>query len=819
MAEKSGFPSPHDQDRILEEARKSVKKAAFYMKKALDEDNMREGLRNARDVLGELRSSQLNPQKYYEMYMQVFDELTHLRVFISEEQRRGKAFSELYELVQHAGNVLPRLYLMCTVGCEYIKAKEANPRDTLKDLVELCKGVQHPTRGLFLRSYLCQVSRGLLPDVGSEYEGEGGNIHDAIDFLLSNFIEMNKLWVRMQYQGSKFDLEKREEERRMLQDLVGKNLTFLSQLDGLDFNLYSGTVLKGVLDQIVSCEDVIAQQYLMQCIIQCFPDEFHLGTLDDVLSALPKLKDGVKVHLIMSGLMDRLALYAENRPDAVQKSNAFSRLQETCAKVIREHASMHAQEVIDMYKAMLHFTGNVYSDRLDYVNEILGECYKALSERPSMSDQKSETSLVNLLSSPLSQYDVIHVLCLDSYPRLMDLLKVRKRKDMAVKIVQAVVDGGFTVDSFENVERLLTFIGPLMKDVNGFQEEQEEEDIADEQGMVARVVQFLWSENPAEQFKILQNVGQHLEEGEFARMKYTLPPLVFAGLKLVRSMSDIKNKAEKEGGAGLEGVTFDSVFDWLLRLCALMVEVPQPMMSLRCLLQCGYSASEEAGLEETAYDCFEQACILFEESISSSAEKGTALSSIIGTLHRCHVFGVDNRAALVQTVSGYCSQLLKKEEQCKAVCMYSHLYWQAEDEDEKATTRGEPPVRNTSMVMRSLKRCLKLADKALRRRVMLKGMWKASTEPMALYVELLNTYLFYYERGNVEITVEVLQQLLDLVSSEMADREVSQPVAKFYQNTLDHLAVLKEGASKDRYKGINIPKVPTNWSSVLSAIL
>ncbi len=108
--------------------------------------------------------------------------------------------------------------------------------------------VQHPTRGLFLRSYLCQVSRGLLPDTGSEYEGAGtvlraancmstlqprlrssavvplichltyceggrpysrcscfvfagGNVHDALDFLLQNFTEMNKLWVRMQHQA------------------------------------------------------------------------------------------------------------------------------------------------------------------------------------------------------------------------------------------------------------------------------------------------------------------------------------------------------------------------------------------------------------------------------------------------------------------------------------------------------------------------------------------------------------------------------------------------------------------------------------------
>ncbi len=86
---------------------------------------------------------------------------------------------------------------MVAVGCLYIKSKEASAHDILKDLVEMCKGVQHPTRGLFLRSYLCQRSRSVLPDTSS---GNTQNLHDALDFLLSNFVEMNKLWVRMQNQ-------------------------------------------------------------------------------------------------------------------------------------------------------------------------------------------------------------------------------------------------------------------------------------------------------------------------------------------------------------------------------------------------------------------------------------------------------------------------------------------------------------------------------------------------------------------------------------------------------------------------------------------
>jgi vacuolar protein sorting-associated protein 35 len=53
----------------------------------------------------------------------------------------------------------------------YIKSQEAPAKDILKDLVEMSRGVQQPIRGLFLRSYLSQISRDKLPDVGSAYEG------------------------------------------------------------------------------------------------------------------------------------------------------------------------------------------------------------------------------------------------------------------------------------------------------------------------------------------------------------------------------------------------------------------------------------------------------------------------------------------------------------------------------------------------------------------------------------------------------------------------------------------------------------------------
>lgn len=42
--------------------------------------------------------------------------------------------------------------------------------------------------------------------------------------------------------------------------------------------------------QVVNCKDEIAQCYLMDCVIQVFPDEYHLQTLETLLGAFPQLQ-------------------------------------------------------------------------------------------------------------------------------------------------------------------------------------------------------------------------------------------------------------------------------------------------------------------------------------------------------------------------------------------------------------------------------------------------------------------------------------------------------------------------------------------------
>ena len=50
-------------------------------------------------------------------------------------------------------------------------------------------------------------------------------------------------------------------------------------------------------------------------ITQVFPDEFHLNTLDQLLSAISRLNPHVNIKAIVIGLMDRLSSYAAREAD------------------------------------------------------------------------------------------------------------------------------------------------------------------------------------------------------------------------------------------------------------------------------------------------------------------------------------------------------------------------------------------------------------------------------------------------------------------------------------------------------------------------
>ncbi|KAL9269116.1 Vacuolar protein sorting-associated protein 35A-like protein [Drosera capensis] len=782
-----------DEEKWLAAGITGLQQNAFYMHRALDSNNLKDALKYSAQMLSELRTSRLSPTKYYELYMRAFDELRRLEIFFLEETRRGCSIIDLYELVQHAGNILPRLYLLCTAGSVYIKSKEAPAKDILKDLVEMCRGVQHPLRGLFLRSYLSQLSRDKLPDIGSEYEGDADTVMDAVEFVLQNFTEMNKLWVRMQYQGPAGKKERREKERSELRDLVGKNLHVLSQIEGVDLDIYRETVLPRVLEQVVNCKDELAQYYLMDCIIQVFPDEYHLQTLDVLLGACPQLQKheecmfafnmqpSVDIKTVLSRLMERLSNYAASSagvlPEFLQV-DAFTKLNGAIGKVIGAQADMPVAGVVALYSSLLTFTLHVHPDRMDYADQVLGSCVDKLSGIGKVEDSQATKQIVALLSAPLDKYnDVNTALKLTNYPRVMEYLDHETNKVMASIIIRSILKNNTVISIRDKVEALFQLLKGLLQDVDGDHDEflsstfqdlpllhdqVDEEDFKEEQNSVARLIQILHNDDPVQMFKILNIVKNNILTGGVKRLPHTVPPLVFSSLKLVRRL-----QSRMESGAEEEVVSeTQKIFQLLNQVIEALSNIPIPELSLRLYLQCA----------------------------EDSRAQVTAIHLIIGTLQRMHVFGVENRDTLTHKATGYSAKLLKKPDKCRAVYACSHLFW-ASDPD---------GVRDGERVLLCLKRALKIADAAQH----MANVTRGSSGSVTLFIEILNKYLYFFEKGNPQITVTTIQDLIALITTEMrSDSTIPDPAANsFLARTMQYIQFQKQkgGSISEKYEPLQV---------------
>ncbi|XP_021668081.2 vacuolar protein sorting-associated protein 35B isoform X3 [Hevea brasiliensis] len=556
--------------------------------------------------------------------------------------------------------------------------------------------------------------------------------------------------------------------------------------------MYRDTVLPRVLEQVVNCKDELAQYYLMDCIIQVFPDEYHLQTLDTLLDAYPQLQPTVDVKTVLSQLMERLSNYAASSEDVLPEFlqvEAFAKLSSAIGKVTEAHVDMPIVGAITLYLSLLTFTLRVHPDRLDYVDQVLGACVKKLSGKPKLEDSRATKQIVALLSAPLEKYnDVVTALTLSNYPRVMDRLDNETNKVMAMVIIQSIMKNYTCISSADKVEVLFELIKGLIKDLDGTTaDELDEEDFKEEQNSVARLIHMLYNGEPEEMLKIICTVKKHIMTGGPKRLPFTVPPLIFSALRLVRKL-----QCQDGDVVGEElPATPKKIFQLLNPTIEALSSVPSSELALRLYLQCA-EAANDCDLEPIAYEFFTQAFVLYEEEIADSKAQVTAIHLIIGTLQRMNVFGVENRDTLTHKATGYSAKLLKKPDQCRAVYACSHLFW-VDDLD---------GIKDGERVLLCLKRALRIANAAQQMATVTRG----SGGPVILFVEILNKYLYFFEKANPQITSSAIQSLIELINTEMqSDSTTPDPAASaFFASTIRYIQFQKQkgGVMGEKYDPI-----------------
>uniref|UniRef100_T1ISA6 Vacuolar protein sorting-associated protein 35 n=1 Tax=Strigamia maritima TaxID=126957 RepID=T1ISA6_STRMM len=780
-----------EQEKLLDEALGVVKAQAFQMKRCLDKSKLMDGLKHASNMLSELRTSLLSPKSYYELYMAIFNELQHLETYLLEEFNSGRKVADLYELVQYAGNIIPRLYLLITVGLVYIKANETSKKDILKDLVEMCRGVQHPLRGLFLRNYLLQCTRDVLPDIeeNQQEKDDSGWVKDSIDFILMNFAEMNKLWVRMQHQGHSREKDKREKERQELKILVGTNLVRLSQLETVGVEKYKKCVLPGLLEQVVSCRDAIAQEYLMECVIQVFPDEFHLQTLNNFLKACAELHQDVNVKNIIIALIDRLAMFSQREdgigiPNEIKLFDVFS---DQVAQIIQSRHEMPVEDIVALQVSLINLALKCYPDRIDYVDKVLqstNEIFKKLHIEKLEYNTPVVRELMKLLKIPIDNCnDFLTILKLEYFGPLLECFDYKGRKSMSTYLINNALENETLITTPDQVNRILSVVAPLVQDQPDQPSDEEDiEDFIEEQGLMGRLINLFQAEEADQQYLLLNTARKHFGEGGHKRIKYTLPAITFHAYKLA-----FQYKANSEQDEKWERKC-QKIFQFCHQTISALIKAELAELPLRLFLQ-GALAAGQIGFEnfETiAYEFMSQAFSLYEDDISDSKAQLAAITLIIATFEQMSCFSEENHEPLRTQCALAASKLLKKPDQCRGVAICSHLFWSGK--------RDSSEIRDGNRVFDCLKKGLRIANQCMDPSVQVQ-----------LFVELLNHYMYFYEKGNDQVTVPILNQLITKINTELPNLEANEEteqINKHLQNTLDHVSTCRSSNSTSLYEDI-----------------
>ncbi|EAQ87697.1 conserved hypothetical protein [Chaetomium globosum CBS 148.51] len=865
---------PEDQSRLLEDALIAVRQQTTLMRKCLDTPGkLMDALKCCSTLVSELRTSSLGPKQYYELYMAVFDALRYLSVHLRENHPVNH-LADLYELVQYAGNIVPRLYLMITVGTAYMAIEGAPVKELMKDMMDMSRGVQHPIRGLFLRYYLSGQARDCLPSGDSD--GPEGNLQDSINFVLTNFVEMNKLWVRLQHQGHSRERDQRTQERKELQLLVGSNVVRLSQL--VDLQAYKNGILAPLLEQVVQCRDVLAQEYLLEVITQVFPDEFHLHTLDQFLGAVSRLNPHVDVKGIVIGLMDRLSDYAERESQneseedrekmeeealanllekvklgteiAAQTSSAPAEeprapengdkpasdaepttdtpkaedettpsIAETEATAVNgdetepttkrrgipENVPLYEvffgqvknlvqaqhlpiQDTIALCVSLTNLALNIYPERLDYVDQILGYAHSKVQEHANSADlhsQPAQQSLLALLQSPLRRYlSIFTALSLPTYVPLLQSQTYPTRRAVAGSVARTLLKNQTFISTPAHLENVLEVLKVLIREgsqppagypgvVQPRARALETDETMEEQGWLARLVHLVHSDDNDTQFRLLQMTRKAYGEGN-ERIRTTTPPLVTAGLKLARRFKTREHYDDNWSSQSSALLKF--LHSAVSTLYTRVNGSGAAELSLRLFCSCGQVA-DMTGFEEVAYEFFAQAFTVYEEAISDSKAQFQAVCVISSALHRTRNFGKENYDTLITKCAQHASKLLRKPDQCRAVYLASHLWW-ATPIAANGETEETELYRDGKRVLECLQRALRVADSCME-----------TATSIELFVEILDRYVYYFDQKNESVTTKYLNGLIELIHSNLAGNQQEsasvEASRKHFMQTLD----------------------------------
>ena len=831
------------KDINLEKGLKKIKEQSFHINSAIEKNNLRQCLKEAYTMLCELRTNELSPKNYYHLYISCVDVMLTIKNYMIEEINRGRRLIDLYDDVQQAQHVIPRLYLMITAGSIYMEKVPRSTRIILYDMLGLVKAVQNPIKGLFLRNYLLKMIKDKLPDKNNVYLREGASFEDSLKFIIENMEEMNRLWVRLSTGVSGGEKMRREKERDELKILIGESMNKLSSLENLNLELYEQTILPKLINIILSSKDRLCQQYLTECIIHAFPESYNVKCIEKLLETISELEQGVDIGNIFVSLMQKLGNYfgrQNNQKEENSSNNNEKEIFEAAQNIYpallknfngyinqnlnkKENISpMELNNLLDLILSFTKFSLTCAPTEQKFlsINKIFSLSLELFTRQVHKLTEEGVNKIGLLLIETLN--NGINIFKMDDFIPLMNFLNYKNKKNLGLNLIEILIEDSNKenpkmekIDSLDALDNVLRFIQPLLGDRRDHQKDDEESTYEYEQTILSKLVYIIRTNNPEIIYKILIDLKNIFSHGGPKRRRYTLPPLANRIIKFCHDIKicyenklGLKKKKKKNNkyikdiieSLDISKIENDEIFiKLILNVYKLLTETidlisqEQPEMAFKLYLQ----SSSQVNSINCNREKLEESCLMFIKSAINIYDEGRfnpnkryslllQISSIISGLN----INKESIDPIIEDLVKGSEKIVRREDQCKAMLIISQLYFTI--------------FKDSKKVIDCLGKARRFADFAM-----------TNPKNLILFVEYLNKILYFIEKEEkvLDITPEQVEDLIELIKGHIRtirnipsdDISYLEHIEVYFKNTLKIIEHRKLNSNnKDFYSSINI---------------
>ena len=816
--------SEEDQERYLDKGLKKIRAQAFHIHTTIEKNNLRQCLKETYAMLTELRTNNLTPKNYYHLFTTIFDEMLLVEDFFKEEINRGRKVRDLYDSVQQAKYLIPRLYLMISAGALVMENEPKASDEIIFDLLGMIKGVQNPIRGLFTRYFMLKRIKDKLPDKGNKYLEEGGKFEETLKFIIQNLDEMNRLWIRISSDVSGSEKILRDKERVELKIIVGESINRLSSLDGLTIDIYEKDVLPKLIQIILESNDVLSQQYLMECIIHAFSDSYNIKCIELILNTLSRLLPGVDIKGLFINLMEKLAKFITDNSgeDATEEDKQlvtsatgvypiliqyFDRLQK---EIFMEGSEMDVCKLLDLNSAFLKFAIQCKeNDILTSINHVLGSTLQCLKQYNRLLNSDALKKLNKLLEVPLtSDFSIFEITDFDG---LITFLDYTLRKNLSLNVIHALCrpDSKERLDSFEKIQKLIKLIKPLLADAEDAIEE-DNYSFENNQSEVCKMIYIVKTEDPETTFQIYEELKNIFVNGGEKRKKVTLPALANCIILFCHRLSiayDNKNNliseekkknnfvkesietyniSKIENGEAFYKLMID-IYKLLNEIISLIKENwPEVAMKLYLVAasQVNSILSEKNNFEEACASFMNGALNIFNEGKYDINHKYFLLSQICGYLVNFTILSKENLENIIKVLMDTGNKMTKRGDQFNTMIDIGQIYYIV--------------LKDGKKVLDCINKARKFANFAM-----------TNPQNLNLYVDLLNKFLYFIDVENEIVTIKAdqIDEMIELIKNhiETIKNEVSKDssflpaIESYFNNTIEFI---KKRKSEENHKAI-----------------